>query len=225
MSQVKLPPVQTAVALQGQRVTLTAWGTVSEMPANGFRLSLTTDLSDLQVHLTPLLAAQLNRSDRCGERLAVERAVLAPQPPAGLLTVYVHYERWGCAKAFGKEMVKRLVGGNGVIEVLLTPSVDSGAVSVASDVKKIDADGSLGEVLRSGSVGDSLRQKIAGSIHSAFEKSLNPKSALPPAAAERLAIQSAKFADGGAGRLWLVATGDVRISADEMHALLGAAGR
>jgi len=222
---VNLQPVKTTVALQGQRVTLTAWGTVSEMPANEFRLNLTTDLSDLQDHLTPVLAAQLNRSDRCGERLSVERASLAPEAPAGLLTVYVHYERWGCAKAFGKEIVKRLLGGNGVIEVLLTPSVDAGTVSVASEVWKIDADGSLGEVLRSGSPGQSLREKIAASIRSAFQKSLDPKSALPPAAAERLTIQSVQFADGGAGHLWLNAAGDVRIPAEQVHALLGGAGR
>jgi hypothetical protein len=225
MSQVNLPAVKTTIALEGQQVTISAWGTVSEIPAKGFRLHLTTDLSDLQEHLTPLLSAQLNRYDRCGERLSVERAELAPKPPAGLLTVHVHYERWGCAKAFGKEMAKRLVGGNGVVEVLLTPSVDAGTVSVTSEVRKIDADGSLGEVLRSGSMGDSLREKIAASIRSAFQKSLNPKSALPPAVGDHLAIESAQFADGGAGHLWLTAAGDIRMSADEMHSLLGAAGR
>jgi hypothetical protein len=34
----------------------------------------------------------------------------------------VHYERYACVKALGKEIVKRLVGGNGVVELNLTPS-------------------------------------------------------------------------------------------------------
>ncbi|MEI9971691.1 MAG: hypothetical protein WDO73_06350 [Ignavibacteriota bacterium] len=86
-------------------------GTVS--PA---RLAATVDLSDFQDHLTPILAAQLNRSDKCGERLTVQKAMLSS---AGLLTANVHYEHFACAKAFGKEINKRVVGGDAVVEVNL----------------------------------------------------------------------------------------------------------
>ena len=118
-----IPLVKTALNLDGQAVEVTLWGTISSGPAGIFRLAVTVDLGDIQEKLTPVLGAQLNRSDRCGERLSVERAVLAPAAPSGLLTAYVHYERFACVKVFGKEIVKRLVGGNGVVEVNLTPSV------------------------------------------------------------------------------------------------------
>src|ERR1022692_3758548 len=110
---LQLPPLRTSIVLEGQPVAISIWGSVS--PAH---VTATVDLGDFQEHLTPILAAQLNRQDKCGERLSVERVVLAP---TGLLTANVHYERFGCAKALGKEISKRLVGGNAVVEVNITP--------------------------------------------------------------------------------------------------------
>ena len=74
---LKIPPVQTQLNLEGQPVEITAWGTVSSSGAGTFRIAMTADLGNFQENLTALMAAQLNRSDRCGERLSVERAVLA----------------------------------------------------------------------------------------------------------------------------------------------------
>src|ERR1039458_8396386 len=134
---LQLPPLKTSITVEGQPVAITVWGAVS--PAH---LSATVDLGDFQEHLTPILAAQLNRSDKCGERLSVEKALLLP---TGLLTANVHYERFGCAKALGKEISKRLVGGNAVVEVNLTPAVVDNHIALSAEVRKIDADGSLGE--------------------------------------------------------------------------------
>jgi hypothetical protein len=145
--------------------------------------------------------------------------VLAPAAPSAILTVYVHYERFTCVKAFGKEMVKRLVGGNGVVEVNLAPSVGENRVLLTAEVRKIDADGSLGEVLRSGSFGDSLRQKIAASIESAVQKSTDLKSTLPPSMEKVLALQTIRFADGGTGRIWLTIEGEGRLSAEQFQAV------
>jgi len=214
---LKIPPVKTSLNLQGQPVEVTAWGAVSVAPSGVFRLALTVDLGNFQEHLTPVLAAQLNRSDRCGERLSVERATVAPAAPSAVLTAYVHYERFACAKAFGKEIVKRLAGGNGVVEVNLTPSITENSIALAAEVRKIDADGSLGELLRSGSLGDSIREKIAASIESAIRKSANLKSVLPAEMENVAVIQTVQFADGGAGRLWLAIGGEVRLSAEQMR--------
>lgn len=216
---LKIPPVKTTLVVEGQPVELTIWGTVSAAPAGAFHLAATVDLGGFQEHLTPVLAAQLNRSDRCGERLSVERAVLAPAAPAGLLTAYVHYERFGCAKAFGKEVVKRLVGGNGVVAVDLTPSVAENRIALAAQVRKIDADGSLGEVLRSGSFGDSIREKIATSIESAIGKSADLKSTLPAGMDKAASIHAVQFTDGGAGRLWLTIDAEVHLSAEQFQTL------
>src|SRR5580658_4495983 len=117
---LKIPPVKTTVKLDQQPVDIAIWGTVSPMPSGTFGVALTADLGDLQEHLTPVLSSQLNRSDRCADRLSVERAAIAPAAPSGLLTANVNFERFACVKAFGKQIAKRLVGGHAVIEVNLT---------------------------------------------------------------------------------------------------------
>ncbi len=214
---LKIPPVKTSIDLDHQPVEITVWGTVSAAPSGTFALALTVDLGDLQTNLTPVLSAQLNRSDRCGERLTVEKAVLAPEAPAGVLTANVNFERYACVKALGKQIVKRLVGGHGVIEVNLTPSVVENGIVLTAEVRKIDADGSLGEVLRSGSFGDSIREKIEDSIESAIQKSANLKGTLPADIGNAASIHTVQFADGGSGRLWLTLTGEVRLSAEQLR--------
>jgi hypothetical protein len=181
---LKIPPLKTSLNIQGQPVEITAWGTVSAAAPGNFQIAVTVDLGNFQENLTPVLAAQLNRSDRCAERLSVERAVLAPAAPSAVLTAYVHYERFTCVRAFGKEIVKRLVGGNGAVEVNLSPAVGENRIVLTAEVRKIDADGSLGEVLRSGSLGDALRQKIAAAIESAVQKATDLKSTLPASMAK-----------------------------------------
>jgi hypothetical protein len=208
---VKLAPLKTQVTLEGQPVGITVWGSV--LPAH---LSVTIDLAEFQEHLTPILAAQLNRSERCGERLSVEKAALAP---SGLLTATVHFERFGCAKAMGKEIVKRLVGGNANVEVNLTPTVTANHIAIAAEVRKIDADGSLGEMLKSGSFGDSIKQKIATSIESSIQKSSNLKSTLPAGMDEIATLQAIRFADSGGGGLWLVIDADLHLTADQFQGL------
>src|ERR1019366_5151970 len=151
-----------------------------------------------------LLQAQLNRSDRCGERLSIERATLVPMPPASLLTAYVHYERWACVKVLGKEAAKRLVGGNGVIPVKLTPAIEEdNQVKLVPEVGKIEADGSLGEVLQSPSIGDKLRDKISGSILSAMQKGIDLTATLPLGVERVASIRSVQFAGGGSAGLLL----------------------
>lgn len=209
---LKIPPVKTSLTLEGQPVAIGLWGTISST-----RLEATIDLGDFQEHLTPILAAQLNRSERCGERLELQHAALAP---SGVMTVEAHFERYGCAKAFGKEVVKRLVGGNAVIEVNLTPSVAENHIAMNAEVRKIEADGSLGEMLRSGSFGDALRQKIAASIESSVRKSADLKSALPAGIEQIAELQSVRFADGGNGRLWLTVEAGLHLSAEQLQSLI-----
>jgi hypothetical protein len=134
-----------------------------------------------------------------------------------LLTANVDFERYGCVKAFGKQIAKRLVGGHGVIVVNLTPSVAENDIEIAAEVRKIDADGSLGDVLRSGSFGDSIRQEIADSVETSIQKAANLKPAMPAALEKAVSIETVQFADGGAGRLWLTMAGEVRLSAEELR--------
>jgi hypothetical protein len=216
---LKIPPVKLSLVLDKQPVDVSVWGRVAAGPPGAFRLAVTVDLADFQQKLTPILAAQLDRSERCGERLAVEKATLVPVAPSGLLTATVHYERFACAKVLGKEVVKRVVGGNAVAEVNLTPSVVENGIVLAAQVEKIEADGSLGEVLRSGSFGDSIRTKVAASIENAVRKSANLKDALPAALENNATLEAVQFADGGDGHLWLTLDGAVQLSREQFNGL------
>jgi hypothetical protein len=218
--EFKIPPVTASLDVKGQAVKITAWGAVSSGAQGPFRLALTADLSDLQDNIGALLASQLNRSDRCGERLSVDSATLVPASPAAILTAHVHYERFACARAFGREIVKRLVGGNAVMTVQLTPSVGADGIAMASEVQKIDADGSLGEVLRSGSLGTTVKEKIASGVEGSIRKGLDLKSALPPEAAAAATLGSARFSSGKEGRLWFSVDGEVHMSATQLRALI-----
>ncbi len=220
-TEIQIPAIKTSVTIESQPIQITISGTASARNSGITTLALTIDLGDLQEHLTPVLSATVNRNDRCGERLSVERVSLAPDAPAGLLTANINYERYACVKALGKQIVKRLVGGHGVIEVSLTPSVADNNISVDAQVRKIDADGSLGDVLRSGSVGDSIREEISDSIESAIQKVTDLKAALPAAIESAALIKTVQFADGGYGRLWLKLTGEVHLSAEEMRRGVG----
>jgi len=216
---LNIPPVTASLDVKGQAVKITAWGAVSSGPQGPFKLALTADLSDLRDNLGALLASQLDRSDRCGERLSVESATLAAASPAAVLTSHVHYERWACVKAFGKNVVKRLAGGNAVVTVKLTPSAGADGISMASEVQKIEADGSLGDLLRSGSLGTTVKEKIANSIESSIRKGLDLKRTLPPAVAAATTLVRAQFASGAEGRFWFSLDGEVHISAVQLQSL------
>jgi hypothetical protein len=216
---LKIPPVKSSFDVKGQAVNITAWGAVSSAPQGQFKLSLTADFSDLRANIGALLASRLNRSDRCGERLSVDSATFDPASPAAILAAHVHYERWACVKALGRQVVKRLVGGNAVVTVKLTPSAGAEGISMASEVQKIDADGSLGEVLQSGSLGTAVKEKIASGIESSIRKGLDLQSALPPAVAAAVTLRGARFLSGPDGRLWFSVDGEVHLSAAQLQSL------
>ena len=221
----KIPPVKIPFTVKDQAVTVTAWAMISmvskDRDMNVFKLELSADLADLQQNMTALLSSQLDKDEHCGERIAIQQATLAPAAPASLATVELHYERWGCVKAFGKQQAKRLVGGNAVIPIKLTPGVDDNhtALRLAPEVGNIQADGSLGELLRSGTLGEVIREKIRTAILSAMEKGTNLTATLPPAVQGYATIDRAAFRDAGAGRLLVVLEGQVRITKEQVQLL------
>jgi hypothetical protein len=219
----KIPPVKTAIDIAGQPIAITSWGTISSAlrDPGRFRLALAADLSDLQANVTGLLRAQLDRSDRCGEHIAIQQADIVPAEPASVLTVHLHFERWACAKAFGNQIVKKLVAGNAVVPVRLTPAVEDGvSVRLVPEIGAIQADGSLGEMLNSGSFGETIREKITAALLHAIQKGTALDATLPPALRGLASIRDVRFADGGAGRLRLLFAGEVRVSSQQMQVLL-----
>jgi hypothetical protein len=186
------------------------------------RTSFLGDLSDLQQNITMILRTALNREDRCGDHIDIQHATLIPQTPSSLVVSELHFERWKCMKILGKERPNKLIGGNGKVEVKLTPVIDDGkTLKLVPDVGRIEADGALGDLLRSGSLGNQLREKIRASLLSAMQKGTDFKATLPAAVQDYATLENAQFTDAGNGNLDVVLEGRIHIS-DEQIRLLSA---
>lgn len=221
----KIPPVRIPLNIKDQHVTIAASGVITlltkERGLNILKLQLSADLSDLQQNMTEVLGSALDKDDRCGDRIAIQHGTLTAVTPASVAVVQLHYERWGCAKVFGKQEAKRLVGGNAVMQLKLTPAIseDHTSLRLVPEVGPIEADGSLGELLRSGTLGDMLREKIRNAILSALQKGTDLNATLPPAVQGNATLQTAEFRDGGDGRLLAVLGGQIKITNDQIQAL------
>lgn len=222
---IKIPPVKIPLDVKDQPISITASAvlTLSSRDRNLriLDLQLTGDLSDLQHNLTNLLSAQLDKDDRCGERIAIQNATLRPADPASIAVVQLHLERWTCVKVLGKQAARKLVGGNAQIQIKLTPVIDkdSTELQLEPEVGEIQADGSLGELLRSGALGDTIREKIRSSILSALNQGTNLGTTLPPAVQGYVTIRNAEFKDAGDGSLLVVLDGEARITQEQVKLL------
>jgi hypothetical protein len=221
----KIPPTKIPLKIKDQQIAVVASALIVlrqySQGLNVLTLNLTADLSDLQQNMTLLLSSELDKDDRCGDRIAIQHATLVPAAPASLADVQLHYERWGCAKVFGKQEAKRLVGGNADIQMKLTPAVeeDHRQLRLVPEVGPIEADGSLGELLRSGTLGEMLREKIRKAILHAMQKGTDLSATLPPAVQGYASIENAQFQDAGSGRLQVLLDGRIQITNDQMQAL------
>ncbi|MGC1652735.1 MAG: hypothetical protein WA722_07980, partial [Candidatus Sulfotelmatobacter sp.] len=158
-----------------------------------------------------------NKAEPCGERIGIRNATLSPQDPATLVTVQLHYERWAC---FGRDTVNEMAEGNGTIEVKLTPAVgEDGTLRLVPEVGRINAEGLIGELLRSGSLGDEVRDAIVQSLLSAVRQGGDFKVNLPATAQGYATLRHAQFEGTGAGRLLAVLDGDIRLSSEKATAL------
>jgi hypothetical protein len=215
-----LPPVTSAINIGGQPISIAASGVASRTSAenglNLFSLKLIANLSDLQQNITGVLRSQLTRSPRCGERIEIQRATLAPLVPASLVVAHLHLERWVCPTGSGGESPVEVAAGDGEIEVKLTPSLEQNAgLRLVSEITRVDANGFLRDMLRSGDLGATLRDQIAASLLSALQKGTDLKATLPAAAQESATIQKAQFQTAGADQLSLVLDGQLQLSDDQ----------
>ena len=123
-------------------------------------------------------------------------------------------------EGFGKQTAHRLVGGNAAVEIKLTPIVEeSRSVRLQPELVAIQADGTLGELLRSGPIGQMLRDKISQALVSALQKGTNLSATLPPVAQEYATLQIVGFKNAGAGRLGVVLDGEIHLSSDQVKTL------
>lgn len=221
-SAFDLPPVKNSVKFANQQVVITTAGVISQGAAdrgqNSFKLELTADLSELQQNITEALHAQLDKAERCGERIAIQSATLAPAEPASLVVAQLHVERWAC---LGRE-ANEIAEGNATMEVKLSASVGKdGVFRLTPEIGRVEAEGLIGEWLRSGSLGETVRDKIAESLLSTLSQGGNFNTMLPPAARGNAILHYAQFQDTGSGKLLAVLQGEIRVSNEQLTALTG----
>jgi hypothetical protein len=212
-----LPRMTNSINVAGQPVSIPTSGAVSRISAenghNIFSLKLTADLSDVQQNITGILRSQLSRSPRCGERIGVQQATLTPLIPASLVVAKLHFERWVCPPG---QNPTEVADGDATVEVKLTPSVEQNTgLRLVSEITRVEADGFLRDLLRSGDLGVALRDQIAASLLSALQKAADLTAALPPAAQQSATIQKALFQDDGADQMSLVLDGQLQFSDEQ----------
>ncbi len=217
--------VKTTVNFENQPIAIVTSGSVSRVAlpgvANAFSVQFTADLSDLQQNLTQVLGTQINRSDPCGEQIAIQTAALIPSTPASLVLAQLHYERWACFG--GRGNANEMAEGNGSIEVTLTPMVaENGTLRFSSAISRVDAEGMVGDLLRSGALGEKVRDEIAESVLSAVRQGSDYKAILPVSAQGYFKLQKAMFEGMGAGELSIVLDGSMQVPDDKVAATIEA---
>jgi hypothetical protein len=219
-----LPPEKRAVPLENRTIAVTVSGALSQVGVKGdqrtFKLEVKSDLSDVQQNITELLRGQLNTSEACGQRLAIQQATFAPAAPASLVLVRLHFERWICNRSVGQQTPSELAEGDGTVEIKLTTSVDpSSGLKIVPSFGRIDATGMLAESLRSGSLGEDLRDKVAATVLSAARAGSDFKTALPTAIQNSATVQGARFQTLGVGGVSIVLEGQVEMSSAQADQL------
>jgi hypothetical protein len=219
-----LPKVKSLVSLNHQTIPVAISGVLSQIAAQGgqrtFKLEVMTDLSSLQQNIADLLRAQIETSAPCGERLTIRQARLTPADPGGLLVLWLHYERWICMRTMGQQTANELAEGDGTVEIKLTAAVEKpNTLKISAAFGRIEANGMFGDALRSGSLGDDLKNQVAQSVLSAARAGSDFKITLPLAIQNSTTIQSAKFQGVGAGGLSVVLDGQIELSNEQTDQL------
>jgi hypothetical protein len=218
---LNFPAVKNSLNFANQPVAVTTSALISRSSGqdsqNTFSFQLTSDLSDLQQNITAVLRSALNKTETCGERIEIQNAALTPLAPASLVTINLHYERWAC---FGRQ-TSELVQGNGSAEFKLTPAVGTdGALRLIPQIGRVNAEGRLAELLRSDSLGEALRDKIAEALLPALQGTAY-KKLLPPAAQADVTLRRTQFEGTGSGKLSVVLDGEIQVPSDKVAALTG----
>jgi hypothetical protein len=215
-----LPTVTNSISIADQSVTFPVSSVLSQTSAvngdNFFSVKMVADLSDLQQNITGILRAQLNRSPRCGERIAIQDATITPMAPASLVAIQLHFERWSCPFGSGGAGSTELIDAEAEVDIKLTPSVDpKSGLGLVTEIDHVKAEGALRNSLSSGDLSVMLREQTSAALVSALQKGADFKATLPPTAHESATLQKAQFEDSGANQLSLILDGQLQFSDEQ----------
>jgi len=219
---LNLSPVESVINIEKRPIAITLAGTISKAAAedhNRFNLELAADVSDLQQKIGGILEFKFDRSDPCGEQVAIQGAALTAQAPASLVATQLHLARWTCFGSLGQASPNELAEGNGTLELKFTPLVEQNrTLQLVSEVNRVNADGFVGEQLRSGSLGTALREEITRLLLSAMQTGDYFKAILPAVAQENAVIEKAEFREAGGVRV--VLSGTIQISDEQVKLMV-----
>ena len=222
-----MPPSTSFVTIGNQTIAVRTSATISRAPAanldNVVHLQMSSNLGDLQQSITPILQSQLAHSDPCGERVAIQQAMVSTSSPTTDVWVQLHFERWACPGASASKTPMEVMEANGTMTVKITPEVEKdGSLSILTQIETVEANGMLAEMLRSGPLGDTVREKIKKSFVTALQNSLKLNAAVLLMGPDSAAIETAKFVrDGDGGTLAIALDGHLHLSGEQVAALNG----
>lgn len=218
-----IPKVTTHVNIGRRAVSVGVSSVLSQTASEGdqrtFQLETTVDLSEFQQSVTEILNAEFY-STGCGERLTVNRATIVPATPASSLELRLHYERWSCMRMAGQTSMTELAESDGTVEIKLTPVTDGANVlRLTPEFKRIDANGVMADDLRSGDLGDTVRDKVSSAVLLAVQAGADFKTTMPGALQNGVTLQSLRFQDPSSSGLKAVLQGQVRLSNEQVSLL------
>ena len=221
----ELAEVKNSIVIGKQSISVPLSGDLSQIASGSgqrtFNLRRVVDLSDLQEKITNLLREQTETRDACGEHLAVREAMISASTPASILALELHYERRSCLKVTGQTGWQELAEGDGSVEVKLTPVVEKANVlKVVSEFSRINASGVMNESLRSGTLGQELREWLSQGMLTILETGVKFRDTLPLAIRDTATVQSAKFQDIGIGKLGAVLEGQLDLTDEQVGHLV-----
>lgn len=222
-----LPASTNSATIGSQTIAVRTSGTIFRTPAERLssvvHLQIVANLGDLQQSITPVLQSLLAHSDPCGERVTVQQAMVSTASPTTDVWMQLHLERWTCMGPAGTKAPVALMEGNGAIIVKITPAIQKdGSLVILARTEAVEASGVLAEMLRSGSLGDVVLEKIKDSFCIALQKGLDLNMMLHPVRSDSGAIETAKFVrDSKTGTLAIALDGHLRPSAEQVAVLDG----
>lgn len=219
-----LPSTENPVNLDNRKITVRTSGELTQIATEQghrvFHLQLTAALADLQQNIGDILQAKLQHSASCSERVSVRRAMLMPSTPASVLALRLHYERWACSGRAGLSMASEIAESDGNVEMRLVPAVENpSTLKLLSEFQKIDVDGMMGDALRSGTLGDEVRENVGESVLAVLRAGADFKASLPTAIQNDVGLESASFEDSGSGNLSILFQGRVQLSGEQVNLL------
>src|SRR5208337_436796 len=222
-----MPPSTSSVTIGNQTIAVRTSATISRAPAanldNVVHLQMSSNLGDLQQSIAPILQAQLAHSDPCGEHVAIQQALVSTSSPTTDVWVQLHFERWACLGASASKTPMEVMEANGTMTVKVTPEVEKdGSLSILTQIETVEANGMLAEMLRSGPLGDTVREKIRKSFVTALQNSLKLNAVLLLMGPDSAAIETARFVrDGDGGTLAIALDGHLHFSGEQVAVLNG----